>query len=271
MMTSAFKSAATFLSALLCVPLVSSGEDSAGFFEVVTVTPARVIEHEVELKGPFDKKVTATRLNGPQRFSHHVGLAENPIPEPRAYLNWYKIENPSSRPRRLVTLRGGLGVQSEQEIAIDSAAFLLSPTQRIQSEQEIAIDSAAFLLSPTQRITTGSPSHVPDGLGHFVAYRIIDALQVEQPVQLSGCFGPKKRIATRPTFLCVPVEQWHHEEHFKIKNPKDCQLVYEAKSDSISLSITSIDQFGLNELQAAASCWIAVPVRIVKTRAEEAE
>ena len=43
-------------------------------FEVVAVTPSRVINHEVDLQGPFDDGVVETFLTGPQLFAHAIGF-----------------------------------------------------------------------------------------------------------------------------------------------------------------------------------------------------
>ena len=178
-----------------------------------------------------------TLLIGPQLFSHAVGSAHEAIQEPRAYLNWYEIAQPPIEPTRTVDVRDPL---------------------RGKDAHSITIGSSAFLLSPAQRITTGSPSPIPDGLNYFKAYRILDAPLVSKTVKLNGTFGPADRTATRAILLCVPIEQWHHDEHFRVKDSEICLIVYELLPQTHGVSITTLDQFGLNTLDVDSSNWLCV-------------
>ena len=278
-MTNRLRQWATLLYTLMCIDTVACAANPLEFFEVVNVTPSRAIKHKVQSKSPFDNDVIETVLTGPRFFSHAVGFidpcaANGPIAseetrsvpettnqpdgigragvnnheaiqEPRAYLNWYEIAQPPKEPRRTVVVRDPL---------------------RGNDAHSITIGSSAFLLSPAQRITTGSPSPIPGGLNYFKAYRILDAPLVRQMVKLMGSLGPEDRTATRAILLCVPIEQWHHDEHVRVKDSQDCLIVYELLPQKHSLSISTIDQFGLNELDAQSSNWLCVRV----TRSEPA-
>lgn len=234
----------------MCIDTVACAANPLDFFEVVNVTPSRVIKHEVQSKSPFDNDVIETVLTGPQFFSHAVGFKHEAIQEPRAYLNWYEIAQPPKEPRRTVVVRDPL---------------------RGKDAHSITIGSSAFLLSPAQRITTGSPSPIPDGLNYFRAYRILDAPLVSKTVKLNGTLGPEDRTATRAILLCVPIEQWHHDEHFRVKDSQDCLIVYELLPQKHSVSITTIDQFGLNKLDAHASNWLCVRARTSEPKPTAAE
>ena len=190
----------------------------------------------------FDKDVTETFLKGPRLFSHTVGLGEKAVPEPDAYLNWYKIEKPVAEPRRVLSVRAPM---------------------RGNDVQQITIENAAFLLSPSQRVTSGPPSQIPAGLNPFKAYKIVSGPKEERKVKVTGGFGPGDRVLMKATFLCVPVEQWHHDANFPVKNPKACLLVYETLPHQCSVSITTLDLFGLNGLKANSGKWICVPAEIV--------
>ncbi len=223
----------------------TSAEMSGDFFEVVSVTPSRVIEHEVDVKGPFDDKAMETLLSGPVLFSHAVGVDQTAAKEPKACLNWYRIERPAKESPRTLTVSGSLeGGKNEKH--------------------EMTIASPAFLLSPAQRLTSGTPDPVPEGLSYFKAYRIDDAKPIKQSVKLNGAFGPKQRTAAKAVFLCVPVEEWHHDEHFPVESPQDCLIVYELQPHQCEASVATIDQFGLNKLQAKSSNWLCLRAKIVK-------
>ena len=241
-----------FCSLLLCtlmsLPSIVSADTAPDFFEVVAGTPSRVINHEVELKGQFDDDVTETLLTGPQMFSHSVGCGEKPVRSQNAYLNWYKITEPTSEPQRILSVRDAL---------------------RGNEAHQITIEDSAFLLSPAQRITTGPPSELPDGLNHLKAYKIVKGPQLSEKVELTGAFGPKDRTAVKAAFFCVPVEQWHHHDRFPIKDSQRCMLVYELLPQEHTSSVTTIDQFGLNNLEVRSSKWLCVPAQIVdRTSAE---
>jgi hypothetical protein len=242
-MTNSLGTWATLLCTLMFLDTVASAVPPLDLLEVVTVTPSRVINHEVDLKGPFDDDVIETPLTGPQFFSHSVGFKHKAVQDLRAYLNWYKIVQPAKEPQRTFSVRDPL---------------------RDSNEHSVKIESSAFLLSPAQRLTTGSPSAVPDGLNYFKAYRIVDAPLISKKVKLAGTLGPEDRTATRAIFLCMPVEQWHHHEHFPIRNVQDWLIVYELVPHKHSVDITTIDQFGLNKLEVHSSNWLCLQVKATK-------
>ena len=147
------------LCTLMSLNSTVSADTAPDFFEVVAVTPSRVINHEVELKGQFDDDVTETLLTGPQMFSHSVGCGEKPVQGQNAYLNWHKITEPTSERQRILFVRDAL---------------------RGNVAGQITTQDSAFLLSPAQRITTGPPSELPGGLNHFKAYKIVKGSQLSK-------------------------------------------------------------------------------------------
>jgi hypothetical protein len=60
----------------MCISAAAFGQQPTNFFEAVSVTPSRVIDHDVDLKGPFDKTAVETILSGPVYFSQAVGTKE---------------------------------------------------------------------------------------------------------------------------------------------------------------------------------------------------
>jgi hypothetical protein len=216
---------------------------AADFLEVVAVSPKRVINHEVELKGSFDDETIETLLTGPKLFSQSVGIGTERKQGQMAYLNWYKIAKPTDEPLRVLSVRDeltGKGIH------------------------QITIEESEYLLSPAQRIATGPPSQIPDKLNHFKAYRVGNATQVSKKLKLSGAFGGANRTVVKAAFFCLPVEEWHHHERFPIKDSSRCMLVYELLPQQVDVSITTLDQFGLNTLAGGSSGWLCVPAEIVK-------
>ena len=223
---------------------------AADFLEVVAVGPKRVINHEVELKGSFDDGTIETLLTGPKLFSQSVGIGTERKQGQLAYLNWYRITKPTDEPQHVLSVRDGLSGKKTHQITIEESEFLLSPAQRI---------------------TTGPPSQVPEELNHFKAYRVVNAAQLSKKLQLSGAFGGVDRTVVKVAFFCLPVEQWHHHERFPIKDSSRCMLVYELLPQQVDVSITTIDQFGLNTLAGESSRWLCVPAEIVKGTSFDSE
>lgn len=61
----------------------------------------------------------------------------------------------------------------------------------------------------------------------------------------------------------MPAEEWHHAEHFPIKDAQSYLLVYELMPHDQQLTVNTIDQFGLNTLEVSRSKWLCVPAQLV--------
>jgi hypothetical protein len=211
-------------------------------WEVVSVEPSRQIKHDVELKDRFDSQVVVTDLAGPRLFSHAVGIGEKSTADSATYLTWYSITRPTPETTRAISVRDEL---------------------RGRDRYEVTLGKPAFLLSPAQRVTTGAPSDIPDSLNYFKAYAISRGEAVGRELTLNGAYGPQKRRVVKACYFCVPVDHWHHDDHTPIKRRERCFMVYELEQAEVEQKITTLDQFGLNRLNASASGWICVPARIV--------
>lgn len=213
-----------------------------GALEVLAVSPGRRIDHDVELKGALDTEKIETVLTGPEAFAHAVGddKAEGRIPQ--LAFNWYKIVRPVKQPVRELTIRDAEG-----------------------KEQTIRIGDAAYLLSPAQRITTGAPDPLPAGLNNFRAYEVEQGPELNRHVQLRGTLGSGERTIIKVAYICLPVEQWHHDDQVPVTNRRSCLLVYALNPEDHHDEVTTLDQFGLNGLKTRASSWLCLPVQLVET------
>jgi hypothetical protein len=232
---------ATWLYATVVCCTIASAVEPLDFFEVVKVNPSRVITHDVSLKGRFDNSVVQTDLTGPKFFSRAVGFGEETARERDAYFNWYEIRKPPRETQRFVPVRDSL---------------------QAGTVYMVRIGAPSFLLSPARRLTSGPPAPVSDRLSYFKAYRIVSGEPINKEVKLTNTLGPETRTAVRPALLCVPAEQWHHAEHSPIKRAKHCLVVYELQVCEHSATISTLDQFGLNELDVESSVWLCVPAEI---------
>ncbi len=234
----------------LAVLTPASDANSGDFFEVLRVTPSRKIDHEVDLKGPFDSEITETFLSGPELFSQAIGYGEkNPV-QPRAYLNWYSIERPTDASDQVLSVRD---------------------TLQGTNTYSITIGKPALLLSPAQRLATGSPSEIPEGLNYFKAYEIVKGSPEGKEVKLSDTFGSRNRKVLKAAYFCVPVEHWHHDQHSAVKSKENCLVVYELQPQDVTKSVTTLDPFGLNTLKTSSSKWLCVPAQIIRTVATARE
>lgn len=222
---------------IVCWAVAAEAHTPAEFLEVHDGEPTSRVEHAVDVKSVLDSKRTAAELTGPHHFSHSVGCLGRPSKRTGAYLAWYKISNPTKSARRQVAV--------------------LDLVRGIKTEP-LTIGAAEYFLSPAQRITTGAPSEVPEGLDHYKAYRIVDAPSQQLEVELTGPSETVKRMLGKPTLLCVPTEEWHHDEYFPATHPSGCFVVYELDSRASSEKFAFIDQFGLNQLSPNSSRWLCV-------------
>jgi hypothetical protein len=230
-----------WLAALLlvvgCLDSTTRADSPIDFFEVLAVKPSRLIDHEVDVKGPFEETAVETFLIGPQFFSQAVSVGEKTVRAGEAYLNWYQIAKPTSEPRRTLRVRDAL---------------------RAEAVHSITIGDSAFLLSPAKRLISGPPSEVPEGLGYFKAYLIVEESDRRQTIRVKGGYGGEERKLARPALLALPVAHWHHDEHTPAKDLETCLLVYELESAKGKANVTTIDQFGLNTLRIPSSRYLAV-------------
>lgn len=226
-----------------CLALSAVGPAAAHtpveFLEVFSGQPATATVHPIDVKSVLDAERRTIELEGPRYFSSSVGALNRAAKKPTAHLSWYQISEPAPAERR--------------DIAV------LDLVRGMQAEP-LSIGAVEFFLSPAQRITSGAPDPIPDGLDHFMAYRIHDAGAVEVTSKLSNgsaSASSERKLAT-PRFLCVPAEEWHHEEYFEVTHPSTCFVVYELDEQASDQSIALIDQFGLNQFATKKSQWLCV-------------
>lgn len=217
------------------------------FLEVLSVESARPIQHGVELKSKFDDQKIETQLEGPRFFSGSVGCLNRSAKKKRAFLNWFKIVDAPKEPIRQLSV-------------LDMV--------RGSSNKALTIQGAEYLLSPSQLITTGVPDAIPAGLDHYKAYRVVDAPSLDQQVVLNDSFGPAERKLGVPRFVCLPVRQWHHDEYVSATHANDCFVVYELDEQDHEQKFSTMDQFGLNELETSKSVWLCVRAALLPTRSE---
>ena len=217
------------------------------FLEVIRVRPANRIEHGVDLQSTIDEQRVATKLIGPELIARTVAGFGRGTPGKPAYLTWYRIGNPvASSPRTLSVL------------------------DRVRGENgtRLTLGDAEYVLSPAQRILSGPPEQIPDGLDHYVAYRIVDAKPLQMSIEIRAAETTQRREVSRPLYCCLAAKQWHHEDFIDVTHPRDCFVVYEMDSQSNDEKLSTIDQFGMNRLRATESQWLGVRAAVFASQNE---
>ena len=207
------------------------------FFEVIHVRPVNTIEHAVELQSTLDAKRVESNLVGPEFIARSVGCMGRPASIKSAFLNWYRIGNPMEASPRTVSVLDLIGGEDGSKLTLGAAEFVLSPAQRIQS---------------------GPPDQIPEGLDHYIAYRIVDPSKLGTPIDIESGGNTQSRKVVRSVFCCVSAKQWHHDEFIDATHPRDCFVVYEMESRPNAEKFSTIDQFGMNRLRASKSVWLGV-------------
>lgn len=206
--------------------------------------PKSKIFHTVDTQSRLDGKRKVTSLRGPMALSISTRETHETTPP---YLAWYKI--------------AGATEENNGSWRVEDA----------ENSKPYSVDlgTARFLLTPAKRLTSGTPKKEPKDLDIFKAYEISNssagAVELEQEHPLIGKLAGK----AKPKYLCMPVEESHHDEVFSISKPDFCFVVYEligpAKLDS-ETSLASIDQFGIHRLNAAQTRLICVPARVLPAK-----
>ncbi|MDE0865948.1 MAG: hypothetical protein OSA98_19340 [Rubripirellula sp.] len=217
------------------------------FLEVIRVKPAQTIVHGVETKSRYDSERKESSLEGPDYFSRGIGAMKRAVKIPRAYMNWFAIKDATPQPKREVDV-------------LDMV--------RGASSKRLQIGNAEFLISPSQLLTSGVPDAVPEGLDIYTAYQIHDGGSVELKLDIESSLGKGKATVGKPIYLCMPTEEWHHDETFPVTHPNDCFVVYEIDEQPTTSTFSTIDQFGINELQASSVKWICVRAAFLRDKSK---
>lgn len=225
------------------------------YLEVMTGTASVAVEHSVDLQTELDAEKASTLLSGPKFFSIAVGCSDsrlsenaapgNGVPENRACLQWYEIVKPTTKETRKVSvldpLRGG-------------------------NDTDLRIGAAEFLLTPAQLLGTGNPLPVPEGLDVYKAYQILDANSLARTVAIAGSAANTTRKVGKPVFLCIPSKEWHHDEFIEASHPTACFVVYELDPQDCTQKVSTLDQFGLNQIEVTSSRWLCVHAALLRNR-----
>lgn len=201
---------------------------------VYRATPERQINHAIDWKGVLTPTRHRSTLVGPLRHSAAVIARDKAI----TVFNWYELS---------------------PAVKIGRFRVRISPASGDGEANEYQIEDATHFLSTTQLLGAGEPAEIPAGLGHYVAHRIVGQSGQARPLQISTDTGVAEFQLKQPAFLCLPVEEWHHDDYFPATESRACWVVYLITSQDHLASISTLDQFGLNTLQLDSAEWLCIP------------
>lgn len=248
-----------FLPAIAWLLLGSSfvcGQDSGTVevartaFEIVSVEPSNFVLHGLETQSLVDGKRLWTRLRGPRYFSRSVTRPGQADEHPNDFAAWYEISQPIAPATK--TVRVEHPWKSGEVITVK-------------------IGDPAFFLSPSRHLVSGPPVDIPADNNLMKAYAIEGWMAELKTILLENTWGKRERKLGNLLFVCVPCEEWHHDEHLPIKDADRCLLVFDVPSQTLSRQETIIDQFGLNQLTVTASNWIGLESRIIQQKNADVE
>ena len=213
---------------VLGVAITADGHGSAKVLEVVSVTPTTIVKHGVEVSTSIQPTRATVNLVGPKLFSRAVqGLGEISKPK-ETYLGWYEIDSDDKSLKKSVrvldALRGGSNI-------------------------ELTLSSAEYLLCPTQVITRGPPAEIPHGLDFYKAHRVVDGKELNVKLRIGRGDSSIECTVGKPVYVCIAANHWHHDDHTPASHPDQCFVVYEINEREETGAISSMDQFGLNQLK----------------------
>ena len=232
-----FKSLRLLLVLPLCMAAIKPtlGHNPVDYLEVFDVAAGVPIEHDVELECEDILARKSLSLRGPVRFSGSIGCMKKAGPKDRAFICWYKVERDP---------------QPAEQRKIKTLDFL-----RNGKNLELKIESEpSFLLSPAQYLSAGEPAPVPEGLDHYLAFKVTEEASIGKSVQLTGRLNGEKtsqRQVGKAAYICLPTSEWHHDEHFEVSHRLTCFVAYEldrSVKDGTNQKLSTLDQFGLNQL-----------------------
>lgn len=213
-----------------------SSRDKSALVRLVghSVEAKKLIEHEVEWKSTIDATRRQSLLAGPRLFCEPASPA--PDASELVLFSCYELQSDKSAGNSRPTTWSG----------------------RIsEREQTFRLGEAKYFLSATQHLSDGPPASFPERLSHFVAYSIVGGGSETTPT------APASDLS-RPAFVCIPAEEWHHDEHFPVRDPLGCWVVYETTGTSGAREMATLDQFGLNRLELRESKWLCLPARMTE-------
>jgi hypothetical protein len=233
--------ASIFAAALSMLSAKGWSEDptseSSGY-EILMAKPGEKIIHSLQTKSQLDNSFRRTSLEGPFGFTHPVnGRAYR---EGNVFWNLYEMTY------------GGQSAPVSMKVRLPLG----------EEEQQLRLGDAKYFLTKAQWITTDSPDPLAEKIDFYKAYEVLDTIALKKELAVADSMGGPSRKILKLAFLCLPVEEHHHEEEYAINFPKRALAVYHTETEAFQSRVTTIDQFGLHSLTASGSEMLLFPCEL---------
>ena len=199
---------------------------------IILVRPVEVFQHEVEVKVPTSD-YCAISITGPRMFSRMspcVADQKDHAAKLSTY-NWYKIVG--DIPSALTSVRIKDPTQTNQTIRLGNPSYFLIPT---------------IILGDSQADEGSSSANV------------MLAFEYPGPPVRENSVEKRKSYS----YYCLPVNQRHHDEIYKVARPFCEYVVLRTNGLSMNGEISSVDQFGLHRVKRLSSPYAIRPAGPLK-------
>lgn len=227
------------LSALMFFAQIGFAQEDLDAFKAYRVQEV-VTEHVVSLEGQFDDQPIPATLQRLEMLANPVGIDGEAIKNRQQHLTWYRLQQASKEPLRVVEVENRFG------------------------QLRLTLGQPVFLLAPAEKKEAGSAA--PTDLDHYKVYEVRQTKCVHRAnrsVDLRDSLGEEKQVEVRfPRYLAVPVEKTVGGQRFPIHNAEEHLTIYEIRERKYSVGQWQVeDQFGTRDLTIENSELLCVPSR----------
>lgn len=200
------------------------------------VNPGSVVTHGVEWRTALVDQRQNTLLNGPKWYVSEI----DPDPTANEAILFNAYELPATTEGDNVNIHA---VHVDRGDGIQMSFGVLPATH--------------FLLT-SQVLKEGSPAESPANLSRFVACPIVDG----QALPGETLDLEQETVALRePVYILIPAEEWHHDDHYPVKDSKSCWVVYAVEPKAGEGTLSTLDEMGLNSLELGERKYVCLPAR----------
>jgi hypothetical protein len=201
-----------------------------------SVNPGSVVKHGVEWRTALVDQRQNTVLNGPKWYVTEI--APDPTATEAIRFNAYELPTtPEGDPVK----QHGLKVEREDGM-----------------QMSFEVQPATHFLLTSQELKEGSPAEAPANLSRFVACPIVEGQALPgETLDLQE----ESVTLQEPAYILIPAEEWHHDDHYPVKDSKSCWVVYAVEPKTSEGTLSTLDEMGLNSLELGDRKYVCLPAR----------
>ena len=201
-----------------------------------SVNPGSTVKHGVEWRTALVDQRQNTVLNGPKWYVTEI----DPDPTATEVIRFNAYELP--------TAPAGDSVKHH----------VVNVDRKDGIRMTFVVQSATHFLLTSQELKEGSPAEAPANLSRFVACPIVDGEAL--PGEILD-LQQESVTLEEPVYILIPAEEWHHDDHYPVKDSKSCWVVYEVEPKTSEGTLSTLDEMGLNSLELDERKYVCLPAR----------